>query len=265
MESKTVLITPEIAEDLLTNNSINRPFNKANLVYLKSQLLSGHWLLTHQGIAISNNGVVLDGQHRLRAVLETGISVEMLVTSNVEESVFSVLDTGKRRDGSDVLSVNGASNTHTTSSAIKNYIHYKTMPELVWGNRVICNKQVLEQYESDIEGWQWASTTAQKAVLRGIVVPGPLSCFNYLARQKGHELSALEEFCNSIKEGAGLKKGNPIHAFRNKCILSTVKRQHSQLWLANYIKLYNLCFKGDELLVFKQQAYLPMPSIVKAN
>ena len=265
MESKTVLITPDIAENLLANNSINRPFNKANLAYLKNQLLSNQWKLTHQGIAISKNGNVLDGQHRLKIVVETGMSVEMLVTSDLEEDVFSVLDTGKRRDGSDVLSIDGATNTHCMSAGIKNHLLYNKFKETSWRLRaIVSNNEVLNEYQLDPWGWQWTTCLAHGHSLKGILLPGPFNCFLYLARQQGHKAEALEIFTKKINQGLDLSKGNPIHAFRNRCIVSTTKRRDSQQWLANYIKLFNHVARGDEIVVFKDSLFPPMPSVVKA-
>ena len=265
MESKTVLITPEIAENLLANNSTNRPFNKANLAYLKNQLLSNQWKLTHQGIAISKNGNVLDGQHRLKIVVETGMSVEMLVTSDLEENVFSVLDTGKKRDGSDVLSINGATNTHCMSAAIKNYLFYKKFKETKWRlSACASNTEVLKEYQLDPEGWQGATCLAHVHALKGILLPGSFCCFLYLARQRGHKALALESFTKKVNQGFELSKGNPIHAFRSRCIVSTTKKRDSQQWLANYIKLFNHVVRGDEIVVFKDAFFPPMPSVIKA-
>jgi hypothetical protein len=266
MESKTILITPELAEELLTRNPRNRPFAKSNLNYLKSQLNSGEWKLTHQGIAICLDGTILDGQHRLKAVQETGISVEMLVTTSIDPNVFSVLDTGKKRNGADVLSVNGANNTHCMAAAIRNFLLYKQAPNLVWSGHyaasTVTNLHILEEYKSDPEGWQWATALAKKFEMSGIVVPGPFGCLIYAAMCKGHAASTLEQFAENIKEGIALKRHDPILAFRNKCFLSSDKKRRSQNWLANYIKVFNYSFTGQELKIFKDQEFPPMPSIV---
>lgn len=264
MESKTILITPEIAESLLTSNHSNRPFNKANLDYLKLQLQSEGWMITHQGIAISENGTLLDGQHRLRAVAETGISVEMLVTSSVPENVFSVLDTGRMRGGADTLSINGATNTHCLAAGIKSYIFCQEFPHVKWNSRSKCNTDILKQYQLDKKGWQWATSMAHAHSLKGVLVPGAFCCLIYLAMQKGHKESTLETFTRNVQEGFELKKGNPILAFRNKCIVTTTQRRNTQQWVANYIKLFNYSFKDEQLVIFKDQAFPPMPSVVKA-
>jgi hypothetical protein len=67
----------------------------------------GEWLVTHQGIAFDVNGVLVDGQHRLAAVIEADQPVEMTVFTEVPEGAFDVLDTGKRRTAADVLAIEG--------------------------------------------------------------------------------------------------------------------------------------------------------------
>ena len=108
MQSQVLLVTPALAIALLSRNPNNRPLSKCNLEFLKSELKSGQWKLTHQGIAIAQDGSLIDGQHRLQAIKETGISAELLVTEGIDGEVFSVLDTGKKRSGKDVLSTAGA-------------------------------------------------------------------------------------------------------------------------------------------------------------
>jgi len=55
---------------------------------------SGEWQLTHQGIAFDKDGNLLDGQHRLQAVINHGRGVEFMVTRNLPHEVFSSLDRG---------------------------------------------------------------------------------------------------------------------------------------------------------------------------
>ena len=98
--------------------------------------------------------------------------------------------------------------------------------------------------------------------MSGIVVPGPFGCLIYAAMYKGHAVSTLEQFAENIKEGIALKRHDPILAFRNKCFLSSDKKRRSQNWLANYIKVFNYSFTGQELKIFKDQEFPPMPSIV---
>lgn len=57
--------------------------------------------MSPESIIISSNGRLLDGQHRLRAVVESNASVPMRIETGWDESVFSVLDRGAPRTVSD--------------------------------------------------------------------------------------------------------------------------------------------------------------------
>jgi hypothetical protein len=59
---------------------------------MAADMAAGRWQLTHQGIAIGPNGEVIDGQHRLHAVVLSGVTVMMLVTYNVPVESVTVID-----------------------------------------------------------------------------------------------------------------------------------------------------------------------------
>jgi hypothetical protein len=67
----------------------------------------GDWTVTRQGIALDVNSVLVDGQHRLAAIVEADVAVDMTVFTEVNEGTFDVLDTGKRRNAADVLAIEG--------------------------------------------------------------------------------------------------------------------------------------------------------------
>jgi hypothetical protein len=99
-------LTPEIAEDWLTHcNTHNRKIVDAHVDYLASEMKAGRWRLTHQGIAFSDNRVLLDGQHRLWAVALSGVTVPMRVFVNEKSEAMEVLDTGQRRRNDQILTL----------------------------------------------------------------------------------------------------------------------------------------------------------------
>jgi hypothetical protein len=92
----TVMIemTPAMAADALSRNDINRPVRERHRAFLARQITEGRWRKTHQGIAFSPDGLLLDGQHRLLAVTDAGIPVTMSVTFNLDRDAFHVIDFG---------------------------------------------------------------------------------------------------------------------------------------------------------------------------
>jgi hypothetical protein len=106
--SRVIDMTPALAEDLLTHsNTHNRRLVDAHVELLAGEMRTGRWQLTHQGIAFSPNRVLLDGQHRLWAVVFSNVTVPMRVHLNEPEEALSVIDTGKARTNDQLLSLAG--------------------------------------------------------------------------------------------------------------------------------------------------------------
>lgn len=80
---------------------------------------AGHWKLTGESIKFNTKGELIDGQHRLEAVIETGKTIEILVCRNVPDEAFMELDTGGTRTPGDLLTVAGYDYTNGVASAIR--------------------------------------------------------------------------------------------------------------------------------------------------
>jgi len=112
-------ITPAKAKAYLGKNSSNRNLTRNHLAFLKSEILAGNFKLNGQSIVLGTTGRLLDGQHRLTAIVETGIPIQSVVMHDVDESVFTTIDTGKQRGGYDALHIHGAKNSKHLASAIR--------------------------------------------------------------------------------------------------------------------------------------------------
>lgn len=107
METKVIRVTPAMASNWLSSNTINRRLRRSVVDGLVAAFKRGEYQTTHQGIAFSDTGELLDGQHRLTAIAEmpAGASFEMLVTRGIPKSAFRVVDTGLKRSHSDILGI----------------------------------------------------------------------------------------------------------------------------------------------------------------
>jgi hypothetical protein len=101
MQAQILLVTPEMAEQWLKLNNGNRRLRRWWAEALAAAMRRGEWLPTHQGIAFAESGHLIDGQHRLVAIIKAGIAQQMLVVHGVPDSAFSVLDIGAKRSISD--------------------------------------------------------------------------------------------------------------------------------------------------------------------
>jgi hypothetical protein len=104
MYSEVVSVTPAMASSILEeNNKGNRNLNKNAVEKYAKIMRSGNWFLTPQGLVIDNyTGNLVDGQHRLMAIRQTGVTVDMYVTYVEDPNTFKYLDQGRNRDFSDI-------------------------------------------------------------------------------------------------------------------------------------------------------------------
>jgi hypothetical protein len=137
MKSQVEIVTPELAKLYLQNNDGNRPLRKSWIDYLSESIKRGEWQATHQGIAFSKNGRLLDGQHRLHAIIKANIPVNIFITRNVNESAFKVLDCGAKRTISDLTHMN-----MKTSEACR------AMAQIIFNSSNISAEQALKVYET---------------------------------------------------------------------------------------------------------------------
>ncbi len=103
------IITPKLATQLIASNHENNRKLKPHVVQsYKRQMEKGLWQSNNaEGIKISETNKLLDGQHRLAAIIEYGKPVEMLIFSGIPEKSMTSIDDGIRRSTSDAFRING--------------------------------------------------------------------------------------------------------------------------------------------------------------
>lgn len=89
-------ITPELADIFMTGNVLNRERSPARISGFARDMKAGKWKLTHQGIAVDSESRLLDGQHRLLAIIQSGCTVKMMVSYNVPPEAIHQIDVGLR-------------------------------------------------------------------------------------------------------------------------------------------------------------------------
>lgn len=107
MKTEMMMVTPLMAKKWLSGNRGNRHLRSRTVEHLRKAYESGEWKVTHQGIAISKSGRLIDGQHRLTfiSLLPSGSKVPMNVSTDVDEEAFEAIDIGVRRNAADIYGV----------------------------------------------------------------------------------------------------------------------------------------------------------------
>lgn len=93
-----------LVDGLLALNHNNRNLRRSHVTWLKAAIKTNQFLLTGQGIGVSREGVLIDGQHRLMAIREAGYPpVEILLVTGLNEKAKIYIDQHQRRSAADML------------------------------------------------------------------------------------------------------------------------------------------------------------------
>ncbi len=110
-----VNVTPAMAANWLMKNEGNRKLREQHSASLARAMDQGKYKLTHQAAALTKKGRLIDGQHRMRAIVLSGKTVPMFIAYDVPDDVFAVLDSGMPRKMHERLRSNPADTALVTT------------------------------------------------------------------------------------------------------------------------------------------------------
>lgn len=262
MRMEVVDVTPELAEHLLlTAEAVpHRPRTMRRIAGFAGAMTRGQWQVTHQPIAIDPDGALIDGQHRLSAVVAAGIPVSMLVAYNVPRETFAVIDAGQARSTGQALYIAGHTDVNVLSAAVRAVLLYDT---LAGTDRIptshdrarIMTPDVLEFLSSERGEIVKHAIGAGRSVASNVGRNGLRSWLTagitliYEATPDDPDLGLRNAFIDALHTGAMLPPGSPILRFRRWLISDTgyenVNRNNRQpLGIAALIQTWNAWTQG---------------------
>lgn len=120
-------VTPEEAAELLGSNQVNRRIRKRHVEAYAEDMAAGRWRMTGEPIKVSRTGRLLDGQHRLSAIIEAGVPVELLFVTGLADDDQMFMDQGASRTASDTIKMMGITNA-AWSTSIARWVHLAPVP-----------------------------------------------------------------------------------------------------------------------------------------
>jgi len=227
VKAKMMVITPERAAKWLEAGEPNRKIKDAQLRRLVGVINRGEWDENNgETIKISPDGGVVDGQHRLWAIIETNKSVRALVAFNVPSDSFDTIDTGVGRSALDAIVVDG----RRTGKEQKYSAYLAASAKLLYklkqagridrmlrsgGNMKVENKHVLKIVNDNPELAESTRFVGSLPHVKGI--HKSIMIFLHSLFNKKHSDKA-QRFFEKLYSGEDLSKGSPILALRNKLI-----------------------------------------------
>jgi hypothetical protein len=101
LQQTVEFINPILARKYLEKNVTNRSLRESTISQYARYMSQGDWHLSHQGIAFDVHGNLIDGQHRLNAIIQSNTTIQFHVFRGLSEESFKIIDNGLRRTMAD--------------------------------------------------------------------------------------------------------------------------------------------------------------------
>lgn len=194
----------------------NRPISQHAVELYALDMQMGRWLATHQGIAFDGGDHLLDGQHRLHAVIKSNATVTMLVTRGLavraddDENglgVFDVMDRGRARSVGQLLHLyHGAKSGSRMAACCRLIVNMCCGAEETI--TVPMALEVLKHYRPGLEAIISFSESATSKLLKASSVAAPLA-FAWAVRREQAEAFAIQ-----VYRGERLVSDDPAYVLR---------------------------------------------------
>ncbi len=181
VRSQWMDVTPAMASTWLKNNHGNRQLRREAVTAYARDMINGVWVPTHQGIAFNDKDVLIDGQHRLHAIVLSGKTVRLMVTFGLpskidgsEMTTMDAVDRGATRTVADQLTIQHGFKYGSMTATI-----CAAMGSLCYGERTrrLSVSQTLEVYRAFEKAIDYVITHRPKE--RGLRSAGILAGFAF--------------------------------------------------------------------------------------
>jgi hypothetical protein len=215
-EKMATKIYPGLAAKWLEANTHNRPLRQHHIRKLAAMMSEGRWNLNGDTIVFSDAGSIIDGQHRLHAVIRSGVTIKAFVIHGLSEDAFATKDRCKARSGGDALSVSGYQNANLLAAVVKlvHRISTGTITQQHYRNGIEHEPQMVLEMLSLYPHIESSLRTAKTFPAFPLSV---LSACHYLFSCV--DKIDAEKFIHMVETGENLPKYHPALTLRDRIIV----------------------------------------------
>jgi hypothetical protein len=225
MTTVTMTVTPAQAQDWLDKMPTQRRLRQNKVDQLIRLINEGRWQVLPHGIVIDKNGRLIDGQHRLTALVTTEKALPMRVTFNAEPSMFLQIDSSSTPKGiEDALKHEGVSSftSMLLGTSIRMLFRIGRGLSPFQNIAMPSNEEAIEIFRANPRLVEAAEMCQSVKVAPSMSL---LTFYVHEALKINDERTGL--FCSQLASGLHMKPGDPALLLRNTWIkdrLASVKR-----------------------------------------
>ncbi len=245
-------ITPAAAAELLVGIKNVRKVRNDHVALLAEAMRSGMWERNGSTLKKNAEGLVVDGEHRLRACIRAGVPFTTLVAYGIEAS--ATIDTGARpRTMAQLVAASGVKNSSIVASIARLAVVLEEAGNLerlsAGAARLGVTVQRVAAYvDKHFDELQDAAALARDPAVASGLPSGALGLVAFIAAKN----PLLHPFLEGVRTGESLRKGNPAYALRERSLnLGRRSRMHYTDACACVFKAWNAYARKEPMQLLR--------------
>lgn len=228
IKAAIVLVGKTLAERLLELNTNNRTIKHPIVMEYTDKMVSGEWVMNGEPIIFSLDGVLINGQHRLLAIIASDTSQHLMIIKGVNRDTFKTMDCGKNRGAGEVVFIEHRGTGMTApeaghlASLVKLELHLRhghTATSL-WDSERAKTNEILNFINSDKEKLLKTVIAIRSIRLTGTEVVPKTTAMLFLYRS--NDWNKTFEFFKTLYSGKSEFYPSAAIVTRNKLINTTL-------------------------------------------
>lgn len=248
---ETVDMTPDKAMELLANADPNRTVHQRRVGAYTRNMVAGHWRVNGETVKLAPDGKLIDGEHRLWAVVKAGDmgikSVPMMVAFNVPRDVRQTVDTGKARSYTDVLKIRGYGGKGRVLASTMRYIALYRAGALSpsgIGGRLIMTHEELDAIYEDADALARVEFFIE-TYAHGMRFAPAVGFVYWRGSQDDEEVA--QDWAYGVKTGTEMAADDPRYQLRERFHEPSKRTMGQEEAIGLAIKSYNLFVLGEKV------------------
>lgn len=265
-------VGPDQARKMLATMERNRPLSMNHVAKLLHDARTGAWHMNGEPIIVSRTGKLLEGQHRLRMILEYGKPLPFLVVRGVEDEAFRTMNTGRSRTAADVLFMGNGVDTPTEAKQLAAALRWvwKWESGNIYSQGVMPGEkpqeprphEILDLYKKHPKMGLSVEWGQGKSTLLPGLLPGPVMFCHYMCNKVDQERART--FFGKLISGAHLEETDAIYRLRHRIIQHSIaaRKLTGVEFVALVFKAWNFWKAGEKIerLTWKTNEPFPVPT-----
>lgn len=244
-DTVTIACGPSEAEAIMEWNTRNRGTSKGTVRRYAEFMKRQAWRYTRVPVIFSNERLI-DGQHRIQAIIESGAVVRLDLAFGADDDAFYDIDRGLKRTTGHIFSINGVGDYNVAAAATNIIVAYDRGS---LGTALAKTGSSLRPEDLYIEYLKLASLPHSLTIgrlfqrNRGIASVSLMTAMHYVCSRfaKGQ----ADEFFTKLATGESIRKSDPVYLLRKNLLEQSVSEKFTGAAIAAMtIKAWNATRDG---------------------